>query len=58
MQNNISNGDVWDTGFGIILSQTSNADSMSWSAINIVYVYIWASSLYRNTVISCMNHDI
>ena len=28
---------------------------MPWSTVDIVYIYVRASSLYRNTVISCKN---
>lgn len=40
MHRDISDGDVRDTGFGVIFSQTSNAYSMSRTTVHIVNIYV------------------
>lgn len=50
----VSDGDIWNASFSVSLPKPSDADSVSRSTIDIVYVYIWASSLYGHAVVSCI----
>lgn len=58
MHRDITDSDVWNTRLCVLLSQSSNANSMARPTVYIVYVDIRASSLNWYTVISCRIQEI